>query len=298
MDITHYLEQQWRQHGDSPKSVVGSLESGLELLSVEPAHEEKFRDYARLIEHTLLGHVGDIAAFDAWVARLEALSVTGDAAPAIKARLRFARDLVLERGPLPGVLPDDVLFPAASNAALGLSHNGRQEAALAILQRVIAELRGANKAKAKVIANATNSITFHLQQGPRHEMSGDLMVGAAVASREAWEKAGTWKEVERGEYFISMACAQAGRPEHALQHAQRCRDICLANGSDPYELFFAGEVLAKAYVALGDRRRAESEAEQMATYLAELTVPQQLKYCESKLTETRTSIERLSAGPS
>lgn len=72
----------------------------------------------------------------------------------------------------------------------------------------------------------------------------DLMKLSAHVSRKFWEIAGTWKEVERGEYRLANTYLKAGEPDQALIHAKNCVAIVEANNNEPIEAFFGYEVLA------------------------------------------------------
>lgn len=91
-----------------------------------------------------------------------------------------------------------------------------------------------------------------LDKAERTVEEDDKMVHAAHASRYHWGEVGTPLEFERGEWQISRVYAVLGRAEPALYHAQRCRDICSANGFGDFDLAFAYEAVARAYAIAGD----------------------------------------------
>jgi hypothetical protein len=76
-------------------------------------------------------------------------------------------------------------------------------------------------------------------------------VHAAHASRFHWGEIGTPLELERGEWQISRVYSVLGRSEAALHHAYRCLAICEANRIGGFDLAFAYEGLARAYLAAG-----------------------------------------------
>jgi hypothetical protein len=84
----------------------------------------------------------------------------------------------------------------------------------------------------------------------------DLMIHTAHASRYHWgvvvmsgkfDKAGP-ENLERGEWQISRMYTILNRHEPALFHAQRCLDICKENNIGDWDLAFAYEAMARAYV--------------------------------------------------
>jgi hypothetical protein len=286
-DFTQYLSRQWRDHATAAAAVAATLPAGFDLLPPPGSPGDALADFARLAEHVLLGHLGDLPAFDRWAARFEAHPAADERAANAKARARYACELAHERPATPGALPDDQRLPAAVDAALALAARGRLPGAAAILRAIDDERRDAGPETTKAIASATSTLTFHLQQGPRATGAEGLMVDAAIVSRDAWEAAGTWKEIERAEYFIALACVEAGRGADALAHARRCEAICRAHGDDPYELFFAAEATARAGVACGDAAVAREALDAMTRLLAQVPATESRGYCEARLAQCR-----------
>lgn len=63
-----------------------------------------------------------------------------------------------------------------------------------------------------------------------------------------------------------------GRGEPALHHARRCLALCASAAVEPFDLPFAHEALARAYLLLGDRDRAGEHyrsARQLATAITD-----------------------------
>jgi len=89
----------------------------------------------------------------------------------------------------------------------------------------------------------------------------ELMLMAAKAGRKYWEVAGSWIEVERAEYRLAMSYLSAGNPKQALEHARMCEAVCVENQADPFELFFAYEVLTKASRAMCEDYKSQLPAE-------------------------------------
>lgn len=78
------------------------------------------------------------------------------------------------------------------------------------------------------------------------------MVHAAHASRFHWTQVGSAENLARGEWQISRVYAVLSRPEPALHHAQRCLQICLANGLRDFDLAFAYEAMARSMAIAGN----------------------------------------------
>ena len=101
-----------------------------------------------------------------------------------------------------------------------------------------------------------------IEKENRTERETDLMIDAAHASRFFWEAVGEPVDHARGEWQISRAYAVAGRAEPALHHAERCLEICDANGVEAFDLAYAYEAIARAHAVAGDRADALRSAAQ------------------------------------
>ena len=77
----------------------------------------------------------------------------------------------------------------------------------------------------------------------------ERMLHAAHASRFHWGEAPDSKpeNLARGEWQVSHVYTVLGLGEPALRHAQRCLDICEANGIGDWDLAYAYEAIARAY---------------------------------------------------
>jgi hypothetical protein len=87
------------------------------------------------------------------------------------------------------------------------------------------------------------------------------MIHAAHASRYHWSKAGTAVNFARGDWQISRVYALVGRSEPALYHAQRCLELCQANGIGDFDLAYAYEALARSYKVAGDEENRQKYLE-------------------------------------
>jgi hypothetical protein len=103
------------------------------------------------------------------------------------------------------------------------------------------------------VAAFSNSIAGSLRElDPISAMHRELMIHAAQVARTHWGRAGTWREVERAEYQLSLCWLAAGDAKRAMEHAKTCDAIVQQNGDEPLEVFFAAETLALAACTLGD----------------------------------------------
>ena len=93
-----------------------------------------------------------------------------------------------------------------------------------------------------------------MEKDARTSAEDDEMIHCAHASAYHWMHAGTAVNRARSEWQCSRMYTVLGRAEPALQHAQRCLEICEANPGalEDWDLPFAYEALARAYKIAGD----------------------------------------------
>ena len=77
----------------------------------------------------------------------------------------------------------------------------------------------------------------------------DSMLHAAHASRFHWEKIGQPVNLARGEWQVARVYTVLGRPKCGLYHARRCLEICEQHQIGDFDLAYAYEALARAYLA-------------------------------------------------
>jgi hypothetical protein len=106
-----------------------------------------------------------------------------------------------------------------------------------------------------------NHVWTLLGSSRRTPEQDDEMIHAAHASRHHWSHAGTAINLARGEWQCSRVYAMLGRAEPALHHALRCRDyVEAADDAADWDLPFAYEALARAYLVAGDEGAARENA--------------------------------------
>jgi hypothetical protein len=90
----------------------------------------------------------------------------------------------------------------------------------------------------------------------------DDMIHSAHASRYHWGVvvvSGEYPKIgpmnlERGDWQISRVYALLKRPEPSLHHANRCLTICEEQKIGDFDIAFAYEAMARAYVVIGDKK--------------------------------------------
>ena len=104
----------------------------------------------------------------------------------------------------------------------------------------------------RLAAESFNKVWELLDKPQRSTDEDDAMLHGAHASRYLWGMVGEPVNLARGEWQVSRVYAVLKRPEQARYHAQRCLDICLANGIGDFDLAYAYEALARSFAIAGD----------------------------------------------
>jgi len=243
--------------------------------------------YARLVTHVLGEHLGE---WERGVRMLDTLRAapacsSDEAAVAIRrgiASLRYAGGAQDAVAGLPGEDAVAALATAAS-ALAGRNEFTRALATYHEATRVAPPDLPAKSPAIRALAIAGNNLACALEEKTdRDGLQTDGMVQAARAALRYWKQAGTWLEEERAEYRLANSLLQADDAAAAVQSAQRCADVCIANAAPPFELFFARAALALARRAAGDLDGfVVSRREARALYE---TIPdQERKWCNAEL---------------
>ena len=246
-----FVDQAWSDHAEQPTAVAGRLADGIALV----ADDDGVMRLAMLAHHVLGEHLGRWHDGLAFLAALDARGVHGSDGAASLARcqasLRLCGDLADERTAMSVSDQCRVTVMAACNLA---AIDTRR--AMKLLEDAVAQASTLPDESAGVRSLAANSngIAGTLSEVvPLGLPQRELMIRAAQVARTHWQRAGTWREVERAEYRLAVCWLAAGDPKRAAQHAELCDSIVRENGSEPLELFFAAEALALSARALADK---------------------------------------------
>jgi hypothetical protein len=254
MDFDAFVSQAWADHGHDAAGVAARLRTD----TPPPATPAQLEALIRLTVHVLGEHLG---AFDDARWRLAALATHQHAAAGVHSALRAslaAIDLAdTGRASLAGFTASEVVRAQSGAAAICVGQ-GRSAAALefiAAARQRLAAMPDATPADHRPLAANCHNMAWVLHDlGPARSAADTVaMLDLAAASRAHWEKAGTWLEVERGEYVLARMHLAAGQPDSALRHAAQCLAACIAHDAPPYEVFFGHEVLALVQHARSDR---------------------------------------------
>lgn len=289
------LRTGWQDHATDPHRVVDSFPETLSLLGSDEACEVKLPDFARLIEHTLLGHLGVIGRVEPWLDLLQGRQFTLVAARTALLRMEFAVQISHGFYPEPPLIPDDQQLSGCANGLVAHCISDTGEAALARLVQFTHELPSATSNRAKAMAGAMNSLSFHLTLFPLADIALEVMVSAAVLSRDASMRSGQWRDVARAEHFLSMAHTTANQGHEAMEHALRCREIFAENAASAYELFLAAQALARGAAVAGGVTSARNALRTMEQLFIDIADAGLHARCSNLLDETRQFIEPLLA---
>jgi len=274
-----WLDQAWQRHADDPRSVADELAARATAMPDDAEGAEA----VRLAEHTMLAHLDDSAALQAFLA---ALPPTPALAPGIT-RARWA--MATLAGTDAPELPDAARWRGLHSVLAALVRRGRCTEAR---ERLLAD-EAAAAAHADVDARKGYAVTAHnlaldLRLGPRGDAARDaLMIEAAELEKRAWTAAtGHWMNIERADYHLAMCHAAMGQSGPAVAHAQACLDCCVAQGAEPSERFFAHECCVHAQRAAGNAQAAQAHRDQMVALLAQVSDEGMLDFCRQTLART------------
>ena len=105
----------------------------------------------------------------------------------------------------------------------------------------------------------------------------------AHTSRYHWSKIGQPINLARAEYMISRVCSAMHRGEPALFHAKRCLDITQDTGIGDFDLAFAYEAMARAFLASGQKGKCAEYKKQAQRAVDDVKGEEDRKICQSEL---------------
>ena len=266
-----FLQQAWADHTDRPDAVATRLRTN----TPAPQTAEQLAALVRFVVHLCGEHLG---AFDDGRWRLTALAGHPLANDMVQSALRvglasltLAETGVADRRGFS--LEEQVRTEAAAATICVGRHN--TERALALLraarQRVAAMLDAA-AALHRPLGVACHNMAWvlHDRGDARSAEETAAMLECAAGSKQHWSKAGTWLEIERGDYDLARCHLAAGHLDEALNHAAQCLATCTQNDAPPYEHFFAHEALALVQHARGDRAAGAGHVAEARAAFAQL----------------------------
>jgi hypothetical protein len=129
-----------------------------------------------------------------------------------------------------------------------------------------------------------------MEQHDRTAAEDDELIHCAHASAYHWLQIGTAANRARSEWQCSRMYTVLGRAEPALQHAQRCLEICESEPEalENWDLPFAYEALARAHALAGDVGAARRFVELARAGTAAISDAEDRDHLEESLATIRT----------
>ncbi|MEP6874335.1 MAG: hypothetical protein ABI887_08205 [Burkholderiales bacterium] len=252
-DFSTAIAQAWNDHADDPDGVAARWPA-LQGLATEEPQIERLAD---LLHHVHGAHLGDWQGGATALQSLRTLSAYRDGGLSGQSLRRALASLAACAGTPPSadaLSTSDRIRVGAMVVENLTAHDPAR--ALGLLREALAAARCSglpdNDPMHRAVAVASHNLACTLEEtSDRSADERALMILAAQASREHWERAGTWLEVERAEYRLAMTWLQAGDPAQACQHARACLDIVAANDGAALERLFGWEALGLVERAAG-----------------------------------------------
>ncbi len=249
-----FLQQAWSDHAEHSEAVAHCLRTQTPV----PESPDQLAALARFVVHLCGEHLG---AFDDGRWRLAALKGHPLANATVQSALRvgMASLTLAESGAADrtGFTLEEQIRCEASAAAISLGQH-QTERAMMLLRAARERLAAAADAGAAVhrplgVACHNMAWLLHDRGSARSAEDTAAMLDVAAASKMHWAQAGTWLEVERGDYDLARCHLSAGLLDRALHFAAQCLAACTQHDAPPYEFFYAHEALARVQHAQGDR---------------------------------------------
>lgn len=279
MNISEYLNSAWSLHAKSPEKVLSEVRE--QLSNVQ--NEEEIIKLAHLIVHVSGEHLGK------WQEGLELLRKLKHNA-LLKNKADLLRYMaILELGNNPNTSIEKFsnsdqarIFASTASALISIGGVKAGEKFIKKAADLATDLENTDTAQTTIAINANNIASTLESKIPRTETETSLMIFAAKTARVFWEKAGTWKEVERAEYRLAHSYLKAEQYDLALEHADLCMKIVNENQNEPLELFFAFEAKATALKAINDQEGFKTTLSNMNKTFMELSADDK-SWCEGVL---------------
>jgi hypothetical protein len=290
MDFDAQMSQAWTDHAVDARAVATRLPALAELAASEPQLERVIG----LAAHVHGAHLGDWPGGRAALQGLRAHTAYRDDDSSGQALRRALAAFALcadASAPPQELSASDQIRVHAMVAEHLVDHDVPRAASMLRQALALAERSGLPDSDAmhRAIAVAANGLACAMEEKP--DRSADeraLMILAAQSARHHWERAGTWLNVERGEYRLAMTWLQAGDLAQARSHAQRCLEIVAANDGAALEQLFGWEALGLVERAAGNATgHARALAKARAAFDA--LSPEDQGWC-------RESVDKLAAG--
>ncbi len=138
----------------------------------------------------------------------------------------------------------------------------------------------------KLAADLFNHAWTLLDTPQRTPEQDDELVHAAHASAHFWLRVGGPQQHFRSHWQLTRIYAALQRPEPALHHAERCRQLCTDRALTPFDHACLFEVTARAYHAAGRFTEARISLQRARFVAMQLTDPDEITVMSTDLSDT------------
>lgn len=278
MDFQNFIDESWKKHDGQTSEMVKQYEIGLQIAK----SEFDLLAIARLVTHVATEH--DFK-FDVGLHYLEKINLS----PILNsnlARLNINRQVATikhiqnqDEDISQFSVSDRVIIFITTAAALLYQKIFEIERVDKYLQNAVSashSLKSDDPAFKPLAMNFNNMASFLFEKAQLTEVEKKVMIDASHYSRNFWEKAGTWLQIERAEFYLSRNYRKISEFQNALKHAELCLSICLKEKAPPLEMFFANEALADTYKKMDNYDSYIARLQEMKNFFNQCSEADQL----------------------
>lgn len=135
----------------------------------------------------------------------------------------------------------------------------------------------------ELAVNLFNDVWDLLDKKERTREEAERMINAAHASLYHWSLVGEAINLARGEWQVSRVYSECGRAEPAIHHANNSLQTCTQNNIGDFDLAFAYEALARAFMVSGDGLRSSEFVHKASQASQEILKKEDKEYLLSEL---------------
>jgi hypothetical protein len=240
-DLKTFIQAGWQRHDSQTKELADEL-----IERLPNVVEDKLLDaFLGLLTHTLGTHLGE------WETLNKQLSSLLELTPenlVVREKLEIVALIQNSQDDFQHDQPSLNILLNALKEVIASEDFSRSATLLKQVKQQIKEGSELTDAIIKLLAIIGNNLASGLEAKPSlNDGEIDTMLDAARIARKNWAIAGGWLETERAEYVLAACYLKAGDVQQAMVHGRLCEEICIQNGADSFELFFANEMLTKIH---------------------------------------------------
>lgn len=253
MTFSSYLDSAWESHAKDTLSVANNFSTGLKLAETN----EDLAQLANIVAHVYGQHLGRFQDGVVVLQELKSHPQFKSGSDTDNAIFRATQALQIANGGDAGLVDQDAStqIRILTVAAAALSeHNTAKAKELFLRSLELAKKIDTSDPANRALAITGNNLAAALEEhASRTTEADELMILSAKTGRKYWEIAGTWLEVARAEYRLSMSYLASGKLNESLEHAKASVEICTTNKASSFDMYSGFEAIARIEKALNDR---------------------------------------------